>query len=100
MQMPGQRQLSMHPQRRCMQVVFSPYLPQCYSYYVVSQQGIQGVPQDYPLHGSSLGAPAGLPAQPRQPSMQGVSSNLAGRPAVGQHAQQRPAQRIAGGQAM
>ena len=40
-QMPGQRQLGLQPQRRCMQLVYSPHLAQSYCYYIVSQQGIQ-----------------------------------------------------------
>ena len=46
--MPGQQQLGLQSPRRCMQLVFSPHLPQRYAYYIVSQQGIVGVPESYP----------------------------------------------------
>lgn len=94
--MPGQRQLDMYPHRRCMQVVYSPCLPQRYTYYIVSQQGIQGVHQDYPLHGGPAKGRAATPAQPRPPNVQ-TEPSVAGRPHAGPDTQQQPAQRPPGG---
>lgn len=88
-QMPGQRHLGLQPQRRCMQVVFSPCLPQCYAYYIVSQQGVQGVPQDYPAHPTPGAAMPGPPA--RAPSAQSAPS-AAGGPRLGCHALQQQRQ--------
>lgn len=44
--LPDQVQGQGQQQPRCMQVVFSSYLPQQWCYYTVSQQGIQGVAQE------------------------------------------------------
>lgn len=77
-------------------MVYSPCSPQCYTYYIVSQQGIQGVHQDYPLHGGPAKGHAAAPAQPRPSSMQTEPSG-AGGPHAGPHTEQRLAQRPPGG---
>ena len=82
--MPGQQQLGLQSPRRCMQLVFSPHLPQRYAYYIVSQQGVQGMPEHYP------GKDAAPPAAARVPGAAGWSQQ-APPTAQQQQQQQRPA---------
>ena len=44
-----------------MQLVFSPHLPQRYAYYIVSQQGIEGVPEHYAGQDTAPQAAARVP---------------------------------------
>ncbi len=63
-------------QPRCLQVVFSPHLPQQWCYYTFSQQGIQGVAQEPDLQPQLQGMvqrPAQQTAAPGQ-LQQGVCS--------------------------
>ena len=86
--MPGQQQLGLQSLRRCMQLVFSPHLPQRYAYYIVSQQGIVGVPEHY------SGQDVAPPAAARAPGAAGRPPQA--RPIV-QQQQQPPAQHASKG---